>query len=59
MTLGLYYSITSAITLLYARHLNHLSLEKLTKEQAQKRNEDINFYAIFGIVSMVLSFTVK
>ena len=59
MTLGLYYSITSVLTLLYARHLNHLSLEKLTKEQAQKRNEDINFYAIFGIVSMVLSFSVK
>lgn len=56
ITVEFYSALVSLTCLLYARHLNHKPTKGLTEEQVKNRMNDVTFYTLFGLSTLILSF---
>lgn len=56
MSTKLFCSLVSLACFIYARHLNLLPKEGLTKEGIRERMNNITFYSLFGTTALMLSF---
>jgi hypothetical protein len=56
ITVDFYSALVSLLCLLYAGDLNHKTSKGLTEEQIKNRMNDVTFYTLFGLFTLILSF---